>query len=60
MHYRAHNRTSDQQLYIDSCLEIVRRFHELGGVVALGNDFGNPGVQSGMPLREGGIAYTRE
>jgi imidazolonepropionase-like amidohydrolase len=33
-------------------LEIVGRFHELGGIVALGNDYGNPGVAPGMPLQE--------
>ena len=36
----------------DFQLEIVGRFHELGGMVALGNDYGNPGVQRGMPVRE--------
>jgi imidazolonepropionase-like amidohydrolase len=33
-------------------LEIVGRFYDLGGVVALGNDYGNLGVERGMPLRE--------
>jgi imidazolonepropionase-like amidohydrolase len=33
-------------------LEIVGRFHQLEGVVAVGNDYGNPGVERGMPLRE--------
>lgn len=33
-------------------LEIVRFFHDSGGFIALGNDYGNPGVKSGMPLRE--------
>jgi imidazolonepropionase-like amidohydrolase len=32
--------------------KIVGRFHELGGTVALGNDFGLPGIEVGMPLRE--------
>jgi imidazolonepropionase-like amidohydrolase len=33
-------------------LEVVRRFHDLGGMVALGTDYGNQGVEPGMPLRE--------
>lgn len=33
-------------------LGIVRFFHDSGGIIAVGNDYGNPGVQSGMPLRE--------
>jgi imidazolonepropionase-like amidohydrolase len=32
--------------------KIVGRFHELGGTVALGYDFGLPGIEVGMPLRE--------
>ncbi|MFL7840106.1 MAG: amidohydrolase family protein [Candidatus Promineifilaceae bacterium] len=33
-------------------LGVVRFYHDSGGVIALGNDYGNPGVESGMPLRE--------
>ena len=33
-------------------LKVVDRFHEMGGIVALGNDYGTPGVQQGMPIRE--------
>jgi imidazolonepropionase-like amidohydrolase len=33
-------------------LEVVRRFHELGGMVALGNDYGTWRVELGMPLYE--------
>jgi imidazolonepropionase-like amidohydrolase len=33
-------------------LEVVRRFHDLGGRVALGNDYGNQDTEPGMPLRE--------
>jgi imidazolonepropionase-like amidohydrolase len=33
-------------------LEVVRRFHDLGGMVALGNDYGNQGAEPGMPLSE--------
>ena len=27
-------------------------FKEVGGVIALGNDYGNPGAQHGMPIQE--------
>jgi imidazolonepropionase-like amidohydrolase len=37
-----------EQLFI----EPVRRFHDLGGIVALGNDYGNPGAEAGIPLGE--------
>ena len=50
--YSAPDLTSAQQSWVDYTLEIVRRFHDLGGTVALGNDFGNPGVEVGMPMRE--------
>lgn len=33
-------------------LEPVRLFHDLGGVVALGNDFDYAGAEGGMPLAE--------
>jgi enamidase len=33
-------------------LEIVGYFHRQGGLIALGNDYGHPGIQSGMPLAE--------
>jgi imidazolonepropionase-like amidohydrolase len=33
-------------------LEVVHHFHDLGGMVALGNDYGNQGAEPGMPLRE--------
>jgi imidazolonepropionase-like amidohydrolase len=33
-------------------LEVVRRFHALGGMVVLGNDYGNPGAEPGMPVLE--------
>lgn len=33
-------------------LEPVRRFHALGGIVALGNDYGNPGAEAGIPVHE--------
>jgi hypothetical protein len=33
-------------------LGVIRFFHESGGIIAVGNDYGNPGVESGIPLRE--------
>jgi imidazolonepropionase-like amidohydrolase len=33
-------------------LGFVRYFHESGGIIALGNDYGYYGVESGMPLNE--------
>ena len=42
-----------EQIVVDVHVEAVRRFHALGGVVALGNDYGaNPDVELGMPLTE--------
>lgn len=46
-------RSEVEQIVLDLHLEAVRRFHALGGVVALGNDFGGvPNVAAGMPLME--------
>jgi enamidase len=43
----------EERQYIDNFfLEIVGRFHEMGGVVALGNDYGVLSEQRGMPIRE--------
>ena len=38
--------------FFQAILGVVRFFHDSGGIIAVGNDYGNPGVQSGMPLRE--------
>ena len=39
---------------VDGCMENVRRFHELGGKIALGNDYGGgPGeFEQGIPMYE--------
>ena len=51
--YKKVNRSPVEQIVIDVHVEAVRRFHDLGGTLALGNDFGaNPDVESGMPLAE--------
>jgi imidazolonepropionase-like amidohydrolase len=47
------HRSPLEQVVLDLHLEAVRRFHALGGVLALGNDFGGvPNVAAGMPLME--------
>jgi imidazolonepropionase-like amidohydrolase len=33
-------------------LAVVRFFHQAGGTIAVGNDYGNPGIDAGMPLNE--------
>lgn len=33
-------------------LAVVRFFHEAGGTIAVGNDYGNPGIDTGIPLNE--------
>ena len=48
--------TYDDLLAVAQRAEAVRRFHALGGVVALGNDYGGiPDVQQGMPMTEMGL-----
>jgi imidazolonepropionase-like amidohydrolase len=47
------DRTAIEQTVMDVKLEAIRRFHALGGTIALGNDFGGvPHVQQGMPVLE--------
>jgi imidazolonepropionase-like amidohydrolase len=51
--YRESTPTPQDEAGIKIVLEIVRSFHELGGVVALGTDFIiGKGKQAGMPLGE--------
>ena len=42
----------ETEVVIQVVLGIVRFFHNSGGIIALGNDYGNSGVKPGMPLRE--------
>ncbi len=42
----------ERQIAKKFLLEAVRYFRECGGVVALGNDYGHPDIQRGMPLKE--------
>jgi len=47
------DRSPLEQIVINLHVEAARRFHALGGNLALGNDFGGvPHVQPGMPLVE--------
>ncbi|MEO0599459.1 MAG: amidohydrolase family protein, partial [Chloroflexota bacterium] len=41
-----------QRWYGELAVIVTSEYIALGGQVALGNDFGNPGVQSGIPIRE--------
>ncbi|MHC4709914.1 MAG: amidohydrolase family protein [Planctomycetota bacterium] len=51
--YRNPDRSRVEQIVIDVHAEAVGRFHALGGVVALGNDYGaGVGSRVGMPLIE--------
>jgi imidazolonepropionase-like amidohydrolase len=51
--FKKRDRSRVEQIVVDVHVEAVRRFHALGGVLALGNDYGaNPAVELGMPLTE--------
>lgn len=51
--YRASNPTRQEEVAIAIILGIVRRFHELGGVVGLGSDWIiSIGTEPGMPVGE--------
>jgi imidazolonepropionase-like amidohydrolase len=51
--YEKPDRSHVEQIVIDLHVEAVGRFHALGGVVALGNDYGaGVGSRLGMPLTE--------
>jgi len=51
--FKKPDRSRVEQTVVDLHVEAVRRFHALGGVVALGNDYGGvPDVQQGMPMTE--------
>jgi imidazolonepropionase-like amidohydrolase len=43
---------SEPEAFIQGVLGVVRYFHDSGGTIAVGNDYGNPGVDPGMPLGE--------
>lgn len=53
---RKSDRSRLEQIVVDVHVEAVRRFHALGGAIAVGNDYGgNPDVELGMPLTEMGL-----
>jgi imidazolonepropionase-like amidohydrolase len=43
---------SEPELFTQAVFTVVRFFHDSGGIIAVGNDYGYPGVHPGMPLRE--------
>jgi len=45
-------------VFIQAAFGVVRFFHSSGGIVALGNDYPNPGTHPGMPLREMELLHT--
>jgi imidazolonepropionase-like amidohydrolase len=49
---------SEPEVFIQANIGVVRFFHDSGGIIAVGNDYGNPGVQPGMPLREMDLLQT--
>jgi imidazolonepropionase-like amidohydrolase len=44
--------------FIQANLGVVRFFQDSGGIIAVGNDYGVPGVIPGMPLREMELLQT--
>jgi imidazolonepropionase-like amidohydrolase len=43
---------AEPEVFIQALVGVVDFYHDSGGIVAVGNDYGNPGVQHGLPLRE--------
>jgi imidazolonepropionase-like amidohydrolase len=43
---------SEPEHFTQAVLTVVRFFHDSGGIIAVGNDYGFPGVHPGMPLHE--------
>lgn len=50
--YRRGDIDPETEVFIQATLGVVRFFHDSGGIIAVGNDYGNTGVQPGIPLRE--------
>jgi imidazolonepropionase-like amidohydrolase len=51
--FKKSDRSPIEQIVVDVHVEAVHRFHALGGIIAVGNDYGAiPGVELGMPLTE--------
>jgi imidazolonepropionase-like amidohydrolase len=49
--YQLGDVASETDMVDQAVLGVVQFFHDAGGIIAVGNDYG-PGVQPGMPLRE--------
>ena len=50
--YRRGDIEPETEVFIQAILGVVRFFYDSGGIIAVGNDYGNPGVHLGMPLHE--------
>jgi imidazolonepropionase-like amidohydrolase len=56
--YQPGDVASEVYIVSQAILDVVRFFHDSGGIIAVGNDYGNAGVQPGMPLREMELLQT--
>jgi imidazolonepropionase-like amidohydrolase len=56
--YQPGDIASEVYMVSQAILDVVRFFHDSGGIIAVGNDYGNAGVQPGMPLREMELLQT--
>jgi imidazolonepropionase-like amidohydrolase len=51
--FKKSDRSPVEQIVVDVHVEAMHRFHALGGIIAVGNDYGGiPRVELGMPLTE--------
>jgi len=50
--YLKSERTSHEQFVVLAVLDIIRRFREAGGIVAVGNDFNDRSMKERLPLTE--------
>jgi imidazolonepropionase-like amidohydrolase len=56
--YQREDIEPEMEVVIQAVLGFVRFFHDSGGIIAVGNDYGNAGIQPGMPLREMDLLQT--
>ena len=56
--YRREDIEPEMEVFFQAILGVVGFFHDSGGIIAVGNDYGNPGVHPGMPLREMDLLQT--
>lgn len=50
--YKHEDIESETEVVNQAVLGVVRFFHDSGGIIAVGNDYGNSGVKPGMTLHE--------